>query len=110
MSDRVVPLIASVWALVVLTGAFTIALKGAGPALLGGEPLPDQAQRLVALLAPTLLAALVATQVFAEGQRLVVDARLAGVAAAAVALWLRMPVLAVVVIAAAMTAAVRLFT
>ncbi|HEV3497212.1 MAG TPA: AzlD domain-containing protein, partial [Actinomycetes bacterium] len=43
-----------------------------------------------------------------EGQRLVVDARLAGVAAAGVALWLRAPVLAVLAVAVATTALLRL--
>ena len=90
-------------------GLGTMAIKGAGPVLLGGRPLPPRAQSVVALLAPALLAALVATATLGEGQRLVVDARVVGVAAGAVALALRAPVLVVVVIAAAAAALVRLW-
>jgi hypothetical protein len=62
---------------------------------------------IVALLAPALLAALVVTQAVGGHRAIVLDARLAGLGAGAVALWLRAPLLAVVVIAAAATAAVR---
>jgi hypothetical protein len=55
-----------------------------------------------------VLAALVAVQTFGEGQSLVVDERLLGVAAAAVALWRKAPLLVVVVVAAATTAVARL--
>ena len=76
--------------------------------LLGGRPLPDRVQGVVALLAPALLAALVATNTFGSGQRLVIDARLIGVAVAAVAIMLRAPILVVVVVAAAAAAVARL--
>ena len=62
----------------------------------------------MALLAPALLAALVATNTFGSGQRLVFDARLVGVAVAALALMLRAPILVVVVVAAAAAAIARL--
>ena len=62
---------------------------------------------MVALLAPALLAALVAINTFATGQHLGVDARLVGVGAAAVAIRLKAPVLVVVVVAAVVTATVR---
>jgi hypothetical protein len=65
-------------------------------------------QAVVALLAPALLAALVATSTVSTGQQLTLDARVAGVAVAAVALLLRAPVLLVVVLAAATAAVVRL--
>ncbi|GGY93394.1 hypothetical protein GCM10010327_25000 [Streptomyces nitrosporeus] len=64
-------------------------------------------QRLAALLPVALLAALTAQQTFADGQRLMVDARAAGLAAAAVALVLRAPFLVVVGAAVAVTAGVR---
>lgn len=94
-------------AVVVACGAITVLLKSLGPVLLGGRPLPERALGVVALLAPALLAALIATNTFGSGRALVVDARAAGVAAAAVALALRAPVLAVVVIAAGVTALLR---
>ncbi len=93
-----------------VTGLGTIALKGAGPLLLGGRELPEAARGVVALLAPTLLAALIVVQTFADGRSLVIDARAAGVAAAAVSVALRAPVLVTVVVAAAVAAAVRALT
>jgi len=99
--------VSPVWLAVVLVGVATVALKAAGPVLLGGRGLPARTRALVELLAPALLAALVVTQTLASGRHVVVDARLAGVAAAAGALRLRAPMLSAVVLAAAVTAAVR---
>ena len=96
-----------IWIAVALVGAATVALKAAGPVLLGGRELPPRVRGLVGLLAPTLLAALVVTQAVASGRHVVLDARLAGVAAAAVSLWLRAPVLVAVAVAAAVTAGLR---
>jgi uncharacterized membrane protein len=96
------------WVIVLSGGLGTMAIKAAGPVLLGGRPLPDPVQRVVALLAPALLAALVATTALASGNDLVIDARAAGLAVAAVAIALRAPVLAVVIAAAAAAAIIRL--
>jgi hypothetical protein len=63
---------------------------------------------VIELLAPALLAALVVTQVFARDRELVLDARAIGLAAAAGALALRAPLLAVVAVAAAATALARI--
>jgi branched-subunit amino acid transport protein len=98
------------WVVVVLVGIATIAIKALGPVLLGGRPLPDRVGGVVGLLAPALLAALVAINTFGVGQRLTVDSRALGVAAAAVALRLRAPVLVVVVVAATVTATSRAVT
>jgi branched chain amino acid efflux pump len=96
------------WIVVGAVGAATVAIKAVGPVFLGGRPLPARLQGVVRLLAPAVLAALVATGVLASDQRLVLDARLIGVGAAVIALLLRAPLLAVVVVAAAVTALVRL--
>ena len=96
------------WLVVILVGLGTAALKAAGPVLLGGRPLPPRVQAVVAMLAPALLAALVATAALTSGQRLVVDARAVGVVVAALAIWRRAPVLLVVVLAAAAAALARL--
>lgn len=96
------------WTAVIVVGAGTVALKAAGPVMLGGRPLPPRAGAVLAMLAPALLAALVVTQAFADGRHLVLDARAAGLGAAAVAVALRAPLLAVVVVAAVATALVRL--
>ena len=96
-----------VWLAVVLVGAATVTLKAAGPVLLGDRGLPTRVRSVVGLLAPALLAALVVTQTFGSGRHVVVDARVAGVASAAVALRLRAPTLVAVVLAAGVTAALR---
>jgi hypothetical protein len=98
----------AIWAIVAAIGIGTMAIKAAGPVLLGGRPLPTRVRSVVALLAPALLAALVATATLGEGQSLVVDARVVGMGAAVVALALRAPTLVVVVVAAAAAAAARL--
>ncbi|MCP3818619.1 AzlD domain-containing protein [Streptomyces sp. A3M-1-3] len=64
-------------------------------------------RRLAALLPVALLAALTAQQTFSTGSELVLDARAAGVAAAALALLLRAPFLLVVAAAVVVTAGVR---
>lgn len=98
------------WTVVVALGLATIIFKASGPLLLGGRELPQWARRVLVLLAPTLLAALVVTQTIGNGEAVVLDARIAGVAAAGVALWRRLPTLVVVGVAAACTAAVRAAT
>ena len=96
-----------VWLAVLVVGIATIALKAAGPVLLGGRALPTRVRAVVGLLAPALLAALVVTQTFGSGRHVVVDARIAGVAVAAVALRLRAPILVAVALAAGVTAGLR---
>jgi branched-subunit amino acid transport protein len=98
----------TVWIVVGVTGAATLVLKALGPVFLGGRPLPGVVVSVIALLGPTLLAALVATQVFGGDREVVVDARFVGIAAAAVAILARLPILAVVVVAATATALARL--
>ena len=98
------------WAVVLLTGAATFALKAAGPLLLGARALPAAVSLVVALLGPTLLAALIVVQVFADGQRLVVDARAAGLAVAALLIAARASTLVIVLAAAATAALFRYLT
>ncbi len=59
----------------------TAAVKAVGPVALGGRELPDWFSSVVVLLAPALLAALVATQALADGDRLTVNEETAGVTA-----------------------------
>ena len=96
------------WTTVIVVGVATIAIKGAGPVILGGRPLPRVLDRLTLTLAPAVLAALVATSTFASGEKLVLDERAAGVAVAGVAVALRAPMLVVIVVAAAVTGVLRL--
>jgi branched-subunit amino acid transport protein len=96
------------WLVVILVGASTAVMKALGPIALGRRRLPPKLAPVLALLAPTLFAALVATQVFARGRELTVDARVIGLLAAAAGAHLRAPAPVVLVAAAAATAAARL--
>ena len=98
------------WLLVAIVGLGTVALKGVGPLVLGGRRVPDRLSGVVSLLAPTLLAALIVTNTFATGTALVIDARVAGMAAAVVAIVLRAPILVVIVVAAVAAAVTRALT
>lgn len=92
---------------VVFLGLATMALKAAGPVLMEGRPLPHRATAVVALMGPSLLAALIAVNTF-EGERsLVLDERVLGMIAAGIALRFKAPSLIVVIIAAAVTASIR---
>jgi Branched-chain amino acid transport protein (AzlD) len=95
------------WIAIVAVGVATIALKGAGPVAFAGRPLPRAISVVMPLLAPCLLAALVVGQTVGDGRAVVIDARLAGVAAAGVALALRAPLLVVLAVAAGVAAAAR---
>jgi branched-subunit amino acid transport protein len=95
------------WIAVAGVGAATIALKSAGPLVFAQRPLPGWLRGIMPLLAPCLLAALVVGQAVGDGRAIVIDARIAGVAAAAVALLLRAPLLVVLVAAAGVAAAAR---
>lgn len=99
-----------VWIVVAVTGAATMLIKATGPVLLGGRELPTRLVGIVELLAPALLAALVVTQVFADDRDLVLDTRVVGLGAGAVAVVARAPLIVTVVIAAAATAIVRGFS
>jgi branched chain amino acid efflux pump len=97
----------SAWIAVAGVGAATIALKGAGPLAFARRPLPRSVAALMPLLAPCLLAALVVGQTVADGRSVTIDARAAGVAAAAVALLVRAPLPALLAAAAGAAAATR---
>jgi len=94
---------------VVIAACFVItgAIKAIGPIALGGRELPTWFTSVVILLSPALLAALVATQAFANGDHLAIDADTAGVAAGGLAVWRTGSIIACVVLAAAVTAGVR---
>ena len=62
---------------------------------------------LTALIPAALFAALIAVQTVADGESLVIDARLWAVAAGGVAVWRRAPFVVVVIFAMAVTAFVR---
>ncbi|HEX5189036.1 MAG TPA: AzlD domain-containing protein [Streptosporangiaceae bacterium] len=97
------------WIAVLITCAGCYALKLAGLTI--PERLLGRAwlRRFAELVPVALLAALVAVEAVAKGSALVFDpARLAGLAAAVVALLLRAPFLVVIIAAAAVAAVLRL--
>ena len=95
------------WIMVGLLTVGTVAIKAAGPIALGGRELPERLSGVVARLAPSLLAALVVVDTFGGDRTLVVDETAVGLVAAAAALLAKLPIFAVVVIAAVSTAAAR---
>ena len=96
------------WLVIAIVGAVTILFKASGPVLLGRQELPPRALAVVEVLAPAMLAALVVTQTVGGNRELLLDARLAGVAAGAVAVWLRAPLIVVMIVAALTAAVIRL--
>ncbi|MEE1819699.1 AzlD domain-containing protein [Streptomyces sp. SP18ES09] len=97
----------NVWIAIALTAGGCYLVKLIGLLVPAGALERPLVQRLAALLPVALLASLTAQQTFSTGGDLVVDARAAGLAAAAVALILRAPFLVVVGAAVVVTAGVR---
>ncbi|MFJ9434515.1 AzlD domain-containing protein [Streptomyces sp. NPDC101490] len=97
----------NVWIAIALTAGGCYLLKLLGLLVPAGALERPLVRQLAALLPVALLAALTAQQTFGAGHDLVLDARAAGVAAAAVALVLRAPFLVVVAAAVLVTAGVR---
>jgi branched-subunit amino acid transport protein len=87
--------------------AVTAIIKAVGPVALGGRELPGWSRDVVALLAPALLAALIVTQVLADGKQIGVGAETAGVAAGGFVMWRFESIVGCVVVAAAVTAGLR---
>jgi len=96
-----------IWIVVVVVGVATVLFKAAGPVFLGRRSLPSEVQSVVELLAPVMLTALVVTQTVGGDGELSLDARVPGVAAAAVAVWRRVPLVGAMAVAAVVTALVR---
>jgi len=99
--------VSDAWIVVIAVGALTMVFKAAGPVFLGDRQLPARAQSVVDLVAPVMLTALVVTQTLGGDEKIVVDARIPGVAAAAVAIWRGAPIFVAMLIAALVTALVR---
>ena len=73
------------WTLVLLLAAAAYSFKVIGLIVIGRRQLPPPLERCLALIPAALIAALIVKDTFADGQDLVLDARAAGVAAAALA-------------------------
>ncbi|MEV3859763.1 AzlD domain-containing protein [Streptomyces sp. NPDC050095] len=100
----------NIWIAIGVTAVGCYAVKLIGLLVPAGALERPVVKRLAALLPVALLAALTAQQTFADGRVLVLDAKAAGLAAAALALVLRAPFLVVVGVAVVVTAGVRALT
>jgi branched chain amino acid efflux pump len=98
------------WLLILVLAVGTVLMKTIGPVLAGGRQPPAPLTRVIALVAPALISALIVAGTFTQGQQLVIDARAAGLGVGAVALWFRMPAVVALLLAAVVCALLRLAT
>jgi branched-subunit amino acid transport protein len=103
--------VSAAWTVIVALTVATIAIKGAGPAVVGGRDLHPTLMRVIAMFAPALLAALIVVETFGgQGRSLTIDARAAGLAVAAAVLVTTESLIGAVIASAAATALLRLVT
>ena len=97
------------WTVIVVLVVGAYGFKALGVLGLGraGGRATARFEPLTALIPAALFSALVAVQTVTADEALVVDARLWGVGAGAVAVWRRAPFVVVIVVAMAVTAFVR---
>ncbi len=95
------------WTLVFLLAGGSYFFKVLGLVVIGDRPLPPVLERCLALIPAALIPALIFKDTFSIGQHLQLDARAAGVGAAVIAAWRRVPLILVIVIGAVVTAVVR---
>ena len=89
----------------------TVAIKAFGPITAGGRDIPPRVAAVIALVAPALLAALVITLTFGTDRSgITLDARLIGLLAAGAGIAARLPLLAIMSVAAVAAAATRALT
>ncbi len=100
----------TIWVAILGLALTTAVVKAAGPVVFGGREAHPAFLRVVAMMAPALLAALVVTSLFADGHRLGVGADTVGVALGGVLLWRGRSLVLAVVVAVVVTAALRALT
>ncbi len=97
----------STWSWVLLAGIGCYALKYFGYLIPLAWVEHPVVARATGAMTVGLLASLVALNTLTDGGRIVLDARVIGLAVAGVALWLKAPYLLVVILGAAATAVAR---
>ena len=95
------------WVIVIGCAIVTALIKGFGPVAIGGRELPGWTAAVIGLMAPALLSALVVTSAMTHGRHIEVGPQTAGVAVAGIILARGGSVLTGVVLAVAVTAALR---
>jgi branched-subunit amino acid transport protein len=96
------------WIVIIVLALGTVLMKIIGPVSAGGRQPPAPLTRVIALVAPALISALIVTGTFTAGRHLVIDARAAGVVVGAVALWFRVPAVLAMILGATVCALLRL--
>lgn len=96
------------WPMLVVLAGSTYGIRVLGVTTLG-RLIEQRLGPLVSLLPVTLFSALVALMTWERAGELVLDARVAGVVAAAVAAWRRASMVVVILVAMAVTAGLRAF-
>jgi len=98
----------TLWGWILLASAVAFATKAVGYLVPAAWLERPRATRVATTLTIGLLAALVTVNAFADGPALVLDARAGALLVAALALWRRLPFLAVVALGALAAALLRL--
>ena len=99
----------AVWFVIAALFLGTLALKAAGPVVLGRRRPPERALAVIALVAPAILTGLVVYETFkAVPSGLALDARAIGLVVALAAALAKLPMIVVVVLAATAAALARL--
>jgi uncharacterized membrane protein len=100
----------SLWEWILLASAVAYATKLSGYLVPARWLENERMSRVAGTLTVGLLASLTAVNAFTAGQALMIDARAGALLAAAIALWMRIPFLGVVILGAATAALLRLAT
>ena len=95
------------WITIIALAVTAALIRASGPLFFGGRPLPGWLQKVIPLLAPALLAALIVTQALADEQEWAIGPDTAGVLAGGLAAWRTGSIVACVVVAAVVTAGLR---
>lgn len=95
------------WATLAILVVGAYGFKVLGLLAFDARPPSPQVLDVLRLLPAALLGALIVVQTFAVGESLQVDARAAGVLAGGFAAWRRAPFIVVLVVAAGVTATIR---
>ena len=95
------------WTFVIWLSVGAYAFKMLGFVVVGSRTLPDVLSRCLMLIPAALLGAMVLNGTFTDAQSVVVDERAIGFLVAVIAAWRKLPLIVVVVLAAATTALLR---
>jgi len=96
------------WTLVIWLSVGAYVFKMLGFVVVGSRTLPDALSRCLMLIPAALLGAMVLNGTFTDAQSIVIDERAVGLLIAVIAAWRKLPLIVVVVLAAATTALLRM--